>query len=256
MAQPKLLLALHDVAPVHRARIDRAERLFRDLGVSQVAYLLVPNYHGLGRADRADGFPSWCRAERPFRIQWFLHGHFHDTRPRADVYGYDLSWAERVAARVGTAGEAECLALAPIALRSRLATGRAIVEACVGATPVGFVAPAWLFNHHLLPVLAEQGFAYTESHRRVIHVPTRRERVTPVVTWATRTWLHRRGSIAAASIARRLLRQAPVIRLALHPFDFDHAGTVESLSRTIAALGSGRAQAGYDETLFDSTAVS
>src|SRR5262245_21347225 len=119
MAALKLLIALHDVTPVHRDRLDRAERLLSRIGVDHVAYRLVPDYHGQSRADRSTSFVEWCRAPRPFAVQWLLHGYFHDDRPRGGDTGYRPLLAERLGACVLTGGEAECLGLGPSVLRHR-----------------------------------------------------------------------------------------------------------------------------------------
>src|SRR5262249_31914580 len=102
MPAAKLLIALHDVTPVHAARLERAERMLERLGVHQVTYLLVPDFHRQGRADLAPGFVEWCRARRPFNVQWFLHGYFHDARIGPAERGHVLTFGERVAASVMT----------------------------------------------------------------------------------------------------------------------------------------------------------
>src|SRR5215470_14512439 len=103
MPAPALLIALHDVTPVHRERIERAERLLAQLGVRHVAYLLVPDYHGLARADASRSFVDWCRAPRRFEVQWFLHGYFHDDRSRPhDGIAYRPTLVERICAGVGS----------------------------------------------------------------------------------------------------------------------------------------------------------
>src|SRR5262245_51371450 len=76
-----LLVAVHDVAPVHVDRIERAERLLSRLGVSAATYLFVPDFHGGGAADRDREFVGWCRSARPYAVRWFLHGYFHREDP-------------------------------------------------------------------------------------------------------------------------------------------------------------------------------
>jgi len=49
------------------------------------------------------------------------------------------------------------------------------------------VAPAWSMPPWLLPVLAEQGFRFTEDHFRVYDPAARRARASVVLNWATRT---------------------------------------------------------------------
>ena len=77
VVQPALLVSLHDVTPAHAARLARAEQLLSALGIEEVAYLYVPDFHGRAPAHRDPAFAAWCRAARPFRVQWFLHGYYH-----------------------------------------------------------------------------------------------------------------------------------------------------------------------------------
>ena len=70
MTTGKLLLSLHDVTPRHLARLIRAEALFRDLGVSDVTYLVVPRYHGGWAIEGDHEFETWCRRQRAFDVQW------------------------------------------------------------------------------------------------------------------------------------------------------------------------------------------
>jgi uncharacterized protein len=256
MRAPKLLIALHDVSPVHRARLERAEELLSALGVREVTYLLVPDFHGGARADASAEFVAWCRAARAYRVQWFLHGYFHDQRLEVGDVEHAPTVPDRLAMTFTTAGEAECVRLGAETLRKRLAAGMTVFKACVGTSPTGFVAPAWLFNRHLVPALKELRFDFTESQLRVVHVATGREVVTPMVTWATRTWFRRSASIAAAALARRIWQERPIVRLALHPHDFDHAETVASVSRTLEALRKNREVMSYSTALFESEPAS
>jgi hypothetical protein len=72
-----------------------------------------------------------------------------------------------------------------------------------------------------------------------------------VVTWATRSALRLHGSIALARAAPQFWRQQPIIRLALHPFDFDRPSAIASITRTLDTLRSDRVLAAYDDDLFE-----
>src|SRR5262245_51142503 len=160
---PGLLVALHDVAPVHRERIEKAERTMAEAGVTRVAYLLVPHFHREARADQPE-FIAWCRAKRPFDVQWLLHGYFHDDRA-TDTYMPTIG--ERLASAFMTDHEAECLMLGPAVILERIRDGMGVFESCIGAAPGGFVAPGWLFNRHLFGALAACQIDFTEDHTRI-----------------------------------------------------------------------------------------
>jgi predicted deacetylase len=234
----KLLVSVHDVAPIHVDRVAKAERLLASLGVSAVTYLLVPNFHRAGPpVHERQEFVSWCRAARPFDVQWFLHGYYHEdiaasTSDDARARGLK-PWLAR---RFMTAGEGEFLTLRGDALRDRLQSGIESFTACLGFAPSGFVAPAWLFNDELLPALARSGIAFTEDHFRVFDVEAGRRIDAGAITWATRTLVRKYGSLVTARALRGVWRTRPTLRLAVHPFDFDHPATVSSIARTLDAV--------------------
>jgi uncharacterized protein len=238
------LVSLHDVTPAHRSRLDRAEDLLTRAQIGRVAYLLVPDFHGRHRAAVDPEFREWCRRDRPFEVEWVLHGYSH---VEDSVAACSHGLRKRLARRFMTAGEGEFLALDARQQRERLAAGRQALADIVGVRPRAFVAPAWLFNDALLPELAALGFRYTEHHTAVIDVVRRVSRRCPVITWATRTVLRRVGSRCVCPTAFALFRRQPAIRLAIHPFDMDHPRTVDQIRGMIDTALQHRSAARYDD---------
>jgi predicted deacetylase len=247
MSTLTLLLSLHDVAPPHLPRLMRAEALFRHLGVTHVTYLVVPRYHHGRAVDEDPEFLGWCAAARPFSVHWCLHGYYHEEglAGRRDRF-VPRNWLTR---SLLTAGEGEFLALRGAEARYRIDRGRARFKACLGQDPVGFVAPAWLFNRELMPALRERGFAWTEDHWRVIDVRRDLAIPAPVITWATRTPVRRHGSARLAPALLRFWGARRVIRIAVHPLDFDDGRLVEAITRTLATALRNRALVRYDDVL-------
>ena len=240
----QVLVSLHDVTPAHLPRLEHAERVLADAGVSRVAYLLVPDYHGRHPISRDTNFAAWCARRRPFEIDWVLHGHQHLEVPLfVPAHPDPLAWIKRA---LLTGGEGEFLGLAAADLRARLTWGVAAAET-IGITTQSFVAPAWLFNDALVPALAVAGFRYTENHWQVIDVGSGRSRQCPVITWATRTRARRLGSLVVCPLLLRLWRRVPSIRIALHPHDFDHPKTVASITHVLTAALAARHCAGHDD---------
>ncbi|HEV7589616.1 MAG TPA: hypothetical protein VGO40_15985, partial [Longimicrobium sp.] len=108
-------------------------------------------------------------------------------------------------------------------------------RAVTGTEPAGFVAPAWLATPALPPLLRRHGFAWTEDHAAVVDLSAGRAIAAPVITWATRTPLRRATSVAGTPLLLRLRRRSRVLRLAVHPLDFDHPRTVASIRRVWSA---------------------
>lgn len=233
----KLLISFHDVTPFHMARLEKAESLFRDIDVEKVTYLLIPRYHGSYLSSENPRFMEWCRTARTFRIQWHLHGYHHLEASRDPVENAGrVAPGDRWKRKFLTAGEGEFLALDPAQMRDKLDLGRGIFRACLKMEPQGFVAPAWLFNSGLRAALKEQGIRYTEDHRRLFEVKSGRTLPSPVITWATRTMIRKYGSLIICPFLARLWASAPVLRIAIHPFDFDHAGTVANIRGVLRRL--------------------
>jgi len=248
VVQPALLVSLHDVTPAHAARLARAEQLLSALGVSEVAYLYVPDFHGRAPAHRDPAFAAWCRSARPFRVQWFLHGYYHLERrePRGAVSGRRSSAIGHWLARTFlTDGEGEFLSVSGRDLQDRLESGIASLTATTGSAPEGFVPPAWLSNADLIPALERLGVRFTENHFQVVDLRARRAVAAPVITWASRSAGRRTSSRLLAAAERRLWTRHPLVRVALHPGDFDHPHLVDSIARTIDALRANRRVIGY-----------
>lgn len=244
----KLLISLHDATPFHLDRIRKAENLFRDLGLDKVTYLLVPEYHGGYLSSDSPAFIHWCRATRPFRVQWHLHGYRHLEAGGNGNAG--ASAGDAFKRKYLTAGEGEFLALDPPAIRAKLEAGREVFRTCLGTEPKGFVAPAWLFNAGLPPALKEQGIPFTEDHRRLYRTDTGGSLPSPVITWATRTVLRKYGSLVVCPVLARLWSSAPILRVAMHPFDFDHGATAANIRRVLRRLLKIREQVFSDELRF------
>jgi len=236
-----LIVSLHDVAPVHIQRLRRAEALFRALGINQVQYLFVPSFHGRYRASEYPEFLDWCRRDRPFKVDWWLHGYYHQDRP-SERDPEPLSFTDRLKQRFLTAGEGEFLALDAAMQRQRLKAGLEEFSHCFqGAKPSGFVPPAWLFRPPvLLPLLKEAGLPFTEDHRHIYDVNRGILLPAPVITWATRTLLRKYGSLVVCPLRARWFNDSEVVRVALHPHDFDHRLTAQNIERVLRGLKKNR----------------
>jgi predicted deacetylase len=245
-AEPALLVALHDVTPAHAERLERAERLLTALGIPAVAYLFVPDFHGRGPAHDDADFVAWCRQPRPYVVQWVLHGYAHREDPR-DRRGATPTLTDRFARSFLTDGEGEFLSLRGSRLCERLRAGVASLTSAVGRRPEGFVAPAWLFNDDLIPCLKRLGVPFTESHFHVFDLRNDRPHAAPVITWASRSAARRTTSVVTAAVERRLWARRPLLRVALHPGDFDHQRIVDSVASTLGALLASRRAVTYEE---------
>ena len=236
----RLLVSLHDVTPAHNGRLEQAERLLTDLGVSRVAYFLVPDFHGRHPIADDAAFRTWCTRARPFEVDWVLHGYYHHegTAPRGGGAG---AWLKR---RTMTGGEGEFLTLGAEAQHERLRHGLATLHAC-GVRTNAFVPPAWLSNDALPAALLATGLTYTEDHWHVIDVRRGRRRLAPAISWATRTTLRRIGSRVVCPALASVTSPLSAVRVAIHPHDLDHPKTRTQISRVLQGLLRRRQCASY-----------
>lgn len=223
----RVLVSLHDVTPAHRERLERAEATLARAGVTEVAYFLVPNYHGAWPVERDADFVRWCRRDRPYAVRWVLHGHYH--REFARDRGSDTGVLAAAQRRFLTEGEGEFLALRGSRLRDRLAIGCAAFGAVLDAHPEAFVAPAWLFNDELPEALRAAGIRFTEDHYQVHDLHDRRSADCPAITWSARSAVRRLASRMIVPILLRRWSLHGAIRIALHPRDFDAPGVQASI---------------------------
>jgi predicted deacetylase len=110
-----------------------------------------------------------------------------------------------------------------------------------------FVAPAWLFNEHLIPVLKKHGFCITEDHSFIYLLEKDKVLRVPVITWATRTLFRRFTSQVGCLFLNRWWGGRDLVRVAVHPFDFDHSATIKSIEKVITDVLNKREPIFYKE---------
>lgn len=241
----RLIVSIHDVAPIHESAIDRLRVLLADAGVASCAMLVVPNFWGCSPLSSKSAFGTRLRGWAEEGVEIFLHGFLHrdDQRHRGLL--------NRFKAAHMTAGEGEFLGLSAAEARRRIEAGRAIVEDVTGRPITGFVAPAWLYGQGTLAALAEAGIELAEDHCTVWNPVSGRTLVrSPVGTWASRSTVRRWSSLSVAAAIRNLPMPG-VVRLAVHPGDVNHSTIAASVDATVRRLVRTRAVGRYRDLLPD-----
>lgn len=241
----QLLVSIHDVGPRFVSEIDRHADRMTALGIgSRYAMLVVPDHWGQAPL-RGSDFGTRLRDWASSGIEMFVHGWFHRDEAR------HASGADRFRAKHMTAGEGEFLGLSQGEASRRMIEGRKLIEDIIGRPVAGFIAPAWLYGDGARAALTDNGFAVAEDHMRVWS-PAAGNRVLargPVITWASRSKSRIASSLLAAWALRRVLRSAPVVRVAVHPGDV-HVGALErSIDRTIGAFAASHRPIRYGDLL-------
>jgi predicted deacetylase len=143
-------------------------------------------------------------------------------------------------ARVAGGRAAEFAGLDSQAAAAAVETGRALL-AGAGLRPRGFVAPAYLYTRALRRELASR-FSWWADLWAVRTAA--RDLAAPALSLGTSSALRRATS--PALLRARAAHAGAVLRLDVHPADFDHASHVAAIERVLA-LAAGRATATYDE---------
>lgn len=228
----KLHLSLHDVAPTHLERLKRAEELFEELGVNRVTYLMVPHFHNTTPSTESQSFAEYVARQRPFEVEWVLHGFSHlETSPAQKATAsenFKRGWM--------TGGEGEFLALRESDAFERLQKGVNSFKSLFGTAPSHFVPPAWLWHKELPQALEQAGLQSFESHRGISYLKkdgSWRWIDAPVISWATRSWWRRNGALIVCPLQATLWSTRPLLRIALHPHDFDWPQTRSSIRKLL-----------------------
>lgn len=261
----KVLVSLHDVTPFHLERIRQAETYFLHWGISRITYLFIPDYHsklknGEYERERLNAFKRDVleKEHSHLNVEWILHGYFHRERlereeslfpPGPGEERVPLTLGRRWQRKYLTAGEGEFLALSAGEIGERLERGKAAFRAFFNREPVGFVAPAWLYNHHLLPELKPRGFFFTEDHTNIYLLQHGIAVPAPVITWATRTPLRQLISRFGCPMLSRFWSGKEYLRIAVHPYDFDHPTTVRSIDQVMRKIMKEREVVFYSDIL-------
>lgn len=242
----RLLVSIHDVTPALDDGVRHLWALCRAAALTP-ALLVVPDWHGAWPIEKHAAFMSWVRARVDDGAEIVLHGERHDES------GSPRTWRDTLRAVGRTAHEGEFLTLDADAARARIERGLQRL-ADHGLSAAGFIPPAWLARESTHTVVRELGLGFSEDAGSVRVNPPQGERTrqaprrlaAPALRWSGRTTMRAWGSVAMAEVRWRRLQHAPLLRLALHPQDLQHAVTARSVAQDIARWGHARPAIRYD----------
>lgn len=208
-------LVLHDVAPSTWADYQPFVEAVDALGDVPMTWLVVPDFH---RQDALDANPAFRRvldARVARGDELALHGYYHDDQEPLPNNPRD--WFMR---RVYT-HEGEFYRLSREAALYRLHAGLDMFQRY--DWPVqGFVAPAWLMSDGTRQALRELPLSYTSDPQHLYRLPDFSAIAAPGLVWSARSAWRRGLSKILSEQREQRWREAPVIRLGLHPVDMRH----------------------------------
>jgi predicted deacetylase len=231
-----LAVALHDVEPrsFARAKQIREWLLYRDVGQITLLVIPAPDLHPIGA--RAPALAAWLRGRVACGDSVAQHGLAHKT-------GGGPRWPRRVLANWQGGHAAEFPGLGPEEAAKRVYTGRRLLRE-IELDPRGFVAPGYAYTRALRGILDDsfEWFADLRTVRSRSHGNVR----SRALCLGSSTYLKRTLSpplVRAASHA-----PGRVMRVDIHPADFDLPGHVATLEKLLDRA-TRRDAVTYDEIL-------
>ena len=223
-----LSVIIHDVAPATQPHCEQVIAFVNRAGVAPVTLLVVPCYH---HQATTPAFERWIETRLRHGDELALHGFTH-----LDESAPSKNWADRVRRQWYTDGEGEFAAIDAVEARKRLEAGlRWFAER--GWPVRGFVAPAWLMGWGAWAALHAQSLDYTCTLNDVIGL-THDERAVlraRSLVFSTRAAWRRHVSLVWNTVLGLYQRDAPLMRVELHPSDVLHADVRRAIERMLAS---------------------
>lgn len=211
-----LVVSIHDVSTLTRKRVVGMLEDLKAVGVPLTSLLVIPDHHHKGRIDEDREFAEWLGEVTGQEHEAVLHGFYH-LRPMKE----DEGLATKMITRSYTEGEGEFYDLSHEEASLLIVRGKQAFAAC-GITPTGFIAPAWLLGKEAERAVRNAGFDYTTRIGEVIDCKNDGSFHARSMVYSVRASWRRGVSLLWNEFLAQQLRSAPLLRIGLHPPDWDH----------------------------------
>ncbi len=228
-----LAVAVHDVEPATLPRCREIRDWLAKRGVGRATLLAVPAPNGRPIRPRSSDLASWLRARWLAGDAVAQHGFQHVQTGRA---GQCREWLAR---RQGN-GAAEFVGLDEQRTAEALDRGRLILSEA-GIEPRGFVAPGYAYTPALRRALGGRYMWW--AGLMTLHTATGTLRSAALCLGASTRFKRVSSPVLVRGLA---LRGGELMRLDVHPADFDHRRFRHTLER-ILERAAGRRPVTYDE---------
>jgi predicted deacetylase len=211
-----LIVSLHDVSPLTHAACGRIMPELEALGVSRMSLLVIPDHHHRGHFAADSEFCDWLRAQAAAGHEIVTHGYYHRRERRERETA-----RERLTTRVYTADEGEFYDIDKEKAFARVKRANDEFRGA-GLSPRGFIAPAWLLGAEAEMALRELGCEYTTRLAGVTDLQKGRTYASQSLCWSVRAAWRRVISRVWNRLLFNRLAANPLLRIAVHPVDFEH----------------------------------
>ncbi len=235
-----LVVSIHDVSPSTGKRSEEILADLKSAGVSRVSLLVVPDHHHRGLVSDNPAFATWLREECAAGQEAVLHGFFHLRENKATD-----DPVKRLITRSYTAGEGEFFDISRQEARRLLDLGKTALKNC-GVDPTGFIAPAWLLGTEAEQAVRENGFDYTTRISTVVDFRNGTTHSSRSLVWSVRAAWRRTCSLAWNALLAKRNRNARLMRIGIHPPDWDHPSIRRQILQIIGKALAARSPMTYD----------
>jgi predicted deacetylase len=230
-----LAVAVHDVEPRSYRRVLDIRAWLLQHGVDRATLLVIPasELHPIGA--RAPALVQWLRDRAACGDAVAQHGLAHRA-------AHHPAWPRSLLAALQGGRAAEFPGLDPVSTRERVKIGQRLLHD-VALDPHGFVAPGYAYTRALREVVSGPAFDWSADLGGVNTRGNGRIRARALCL-GTSTPLKRALSPTVVRAAAR--GSDELMRLDVHPADFDLPGHLATLE-SVLELAGGRRTVTYDE---------
>lgn len=238
-----LVVSIHDVSPLTLRKTERILDNLKKIGCATTSLLVIPDHHRQGRISGDPAFAAWLRERVAVGHEPVLHGYYH-LREQQSADGV----FKKMVTQSYTAGEGEFFDLSETEARERLKSGMSEFTAC-GVAATGFIAPAWLLGDDAECAVRSLAFEYTTRIATVSDFKSGVVHSARSLVWSVRAAWRRVCSLAWNRLLALTLRDAPLLRVGIHPPDWDHAAIRNQIMSLTSAALAGRRAMTYQQWL-------
>ena len=228
-----LVVSVHDLHPSNRTACERILSELARRGAKTCSLLVVPDYHGRGNSMADPQYVKWLRGLESDGHEIVIHGYFHQ-RPR--VPGETLR--DKLVTRLYTQGEGEFYDISYGEASDRIKRAEQEFRAA-GLNPRGFIAPAWLLSSEAERAARDADMEYTTRLLTVNDLRTADTYPARSLVYSVRSGWRRAASLAWNGMLSRTSSDNALMRLSIHPVDFEQAPVWEQildiLDRTVTS---------------------
>lgn len=227
-ADRALVVSLHDVSPHTFERSRLIVEKLEGMGVGKISLLVIPDHHHQGHFLANKEFCDWLLAQHRAGHEIVMHGYYHQ-RVRKPSESVLQKWVTRTY----TADEGEFYDITEEEASELVAKSREEF-ASLGLHPEGFIAPAWLLSDAGEAAVRKAGLRYTTRIGSVLDFSNDVKHDSQSMVYSPRTATRRTASLAWNAALFRRLKSNSLLRVGIHPPDYDFTAIWRQIENSIA----------------------